>query len=186
MTQSPFVKSKYPRRKNDHYPTIDSRCVDALLESRAYKFDTIITDCCAPNGSGILDRFQFWGRDVIPMYNAYDSTPIESIGGWIVSNPPYKKGVVDKIIEAQIMRIYHSEIFGVAMLLRTGFDHAKKYKPLFKECPYYAGQLKLTFRPIWIKPRKGVKTKSPIHNYVWHFWTLSAKKQKFPFVLYSD
>ena len=32
-TTVPFVHSGYTRRLNDHYPTIDPRCVQALVET---------------------------------------------------------------------------------------------------------------------------------------------------------
>lgn len=181
--QSPFVKSNYPRRKNDHYPTIDSRCVDALLNSGVSQFN-YIWDCCSINGSGILDRLRFLNRIVYQGKNAYTPNPFPKKRiDWIISNPPYKRGEVDKIIAAQVERIKSGQINGVAMLLRTGFDHAKSYQYLFRYCPQYAGQIKLTFRPIWIK---GKQKASPIHNYAWHIWNQLAESQDAPFVLYSE
>lgn len=177
--QSPFVKSNYPRVKNDHYPTIDSRCVDALLSSGVGSFN-YVWDCCSINGSGILDRLKYHKRIIYKGKNAYTPDPFPGKRiDWIVSNPPFLRGVVDKIIEAQVKRIAPGQVTGVAMLLRTGFDHAKKYQYLFRDCDLYAGQIKLTFRPIWIE---GKQKASPIHNYVWHFWKLNTDS---PVVLYS-
>lgn len=185
--QSPFVKSNYKRRKNDHYPTIDIRCVEALLDAlpnsllALYALDEgEVVDCCAPNGSGIVKGMEQLGFHATGVGDAYS----EITARWIVSNPPYKKGVVDKIIKAQVDRIEAGgPVRGVAMLLRTGFDHAKKYAPLF-DSYYYYGQIKMRFRPIWIKPKKGVKKKAPIHNYVWHIWIRKSGPPTPPVVLY--
>jgi hypothetical protein len=176
--QSPFVKSNFPRVPNDHYPTIDSRCVDALLDS-GIGFFNYVWDCCSINGSGILDRLRYHKRKVYKGKNAYTPNPFPGKRiDWIVSNPPFDRGVVDKIIAFQVARLNTGQVSGVAMLLRTSFDHAKKYQYLFRDCPHYAGQLKLTFRPVWFEE----STASPIHNYVWHFWKLNTDP---PVVLYS-
>ena len=183
MKKNPFVKSNYKRRKNDHYPTIDPRCVDALLDS-GLSFFNYVWDCCSINGSGILNRLIEHKRIVYQGKDAYDPNPFpKSRVEWIISNPPYKKGEVTNIIEFQVSRLNLNKLSGVAMLLRTGFDHAKTYQHLFRDCPHYAGQIKLTFRPIWIK---GKQKAEPIHNYVWHIWTLNASTRELPFVIYSQ
>lgn len=179
MTQNYFVKSKYPRRDGDFYPTIDSRCVIALVESLPYIKDGLICDPCAPDGSGIIDSLLNMGVKAKGVGNAY-SKKLPKGTRWVVSNPPYKLGVVDGIIKAQIDRIATGEIVGVFMLLRSTFDHAKKYKPLFRECEFYAGQIKLTFRPRWIEDSTG----SPIHNYVWHAWTHGSQFKSDAWVKY--
>lgn len=177
---NPFVKSNYKRRKNDHYPTIDTRCVDALLDSNLSLFN-YVWDCCSINGSGILDRLRHHKKIVYQGKDAFTLNPSKGKRiEWIISNPPYERSKVIKIIEFQVARLNIGQISGVAMLLRTGFDHAKAYQKLFRDCPYYAGQIKLTFRPVWIK---GKPIASPIHNYVWHIWQKTA--QGLPFVIYS-
>lgn len=156
----PYVHSNFERRENDHYPTIDPRCVDGLVHYIGIAGD--IVDCCAPSGSGIVDsltKMEYSARCIPDAFSDFCCD-------WIVSNPPYKKGMVDKIIEKQISRIESKETFGVAMLLRTNFDHAKTRKHLF-EHPNYYGQIKLCFRPYWTEDRKH----SPIHNFVWHIWS---------------
>lgn len=179
MTQNYFVKSKYPRRDGDFYPTIDSRCITALVETLpALKIMSII-DPCAPDGSGIVDSLLAMGISAKGTPDAYDK---KLKADFIVTNPPYKLGVVDKIIKAQIDRVADSSspFIGACMLLRTGFDHAKKYKYLFKDCPFYAGQIKLTFRPRWIEDSKG----APIHNYVWHVWEAGKLTKRLAWVKY--
>lgn len=177
--QNYFVKSKYPRRAGDFYPTIDSRCVKALVETLpALKIMSII-DPCAPDGSGIVDSLLAMGIKARGTPNAYAKN---LKADFIVSNPPYDRGVVDKIINAQVLRLADSSspFIGACMLLRTGFDHAKKYAYLFRDCQYYAGQIKLTFRPRWIEDSKG----SPIHNYVWHVWEAGSAESRLAWLKY--
>lgn len=163
--QNFFVKSNYPRREGDFYPTVDSRCITALMETMPRLGAGLICDPCAPDGSGIVDSLLAAGFKAKGIGDAYKkSLPAGTL--WVVSNPPYDRRVVGKIIQRQIDRIAAGELLGVAMLLRTGFDHAKIYSDLFNNCRYYAGQIKLTFRPRWIEDSTG----SPIHNYVWHLW----------------
>ena len=167
----PYVHSRHERRENDHYPTIDTRCVDGLRSISMISGDVV--DCCAPDGSGIVDALNNTGHNARCISDAFSDFSCD----WIVTNPPYKKVLVDNIIERQIKRIKRGDAFGAAFLLRTNFDHAKTRKHLFESRLYY-GQIKLCFRPYWTEERKH----SPIHNYVWHIWSVNARG--FPKVFY--
>ena len=171
--QKYFVQSNFKREASDHYPTIDKRCTFGLLE-HVQPVSSI--DVCAPTGSGIVEVLKKCGYDSRCIGDAF--TPGVRTQ-WIITNPPYERPLVDQIIERQIQRIADGEVFGVAMLLRTSFDHATTRKVIFKSCEFYHGQIKLLFRPWWNIERK----KGPIHNYVWHLWTGLAGT---PVVLYSN
>lgn len=160
----PYVHSNYERIEDDNYQTVDPRCVQGLVDK--VKLTGRIVDVCAPNGSKIVDALKNLGYDAIGYEDAF--IPIV-FGNWIVTNTPYKKGVVDKLISRQIDRVGW-DVYGFAALLRTNFDHAKTRKHLFQHNHYY-GQVKLCFRPYWTEERKH----SPIHNYVWHIWTADAE-----------
>jgi len=171
---NPFVKSNYARVPNDYYPTIDPRCVDALLSCIDIKLKC--ADVCAPNGSGIVDRLIERGENAICIADAFcDFVP----AFWIVTNPPYKRGMVDAIIQRQIERIEKQNLFGLVVLLRSTFDHAKSRACMFADNPFYYGQVKLLFRPWWSDDHKA----SPIHNYCWHIW--KRGRQTRPVVLYA-
>lgn len=163
----PYVHSNYERIADDNYQTIDTRCVHGLVESIGISGD--IVDCCSPSGSGIVKELNNLLYSARCIGDAFSDFRCD----WIASNPPYKKGVVDNIIKRQIERIEKNDVVGVAMLLRTNFDHAKSRNVLF-EHPLYWGQIKLRFRPYWTEER----TASPIHNYVWHVWTAVPKGEK--------
>ena len=158
-----FIHSSFERIPGDYYPTIDPRCIDALLQ--VVKPQGLIIDPCAPMGSGIVDRLRERGYTSVGLPDAFeDGISAE----WIVTNPPFIVPLVDHIVERTIRRVEEEEIAGAAFLLRAYFDHAKGRADLFAH-PCYAGQIKLTFRPLWKKKEPG--DKGPIHNFVWHIWT---------------
>ena len=160
----PYVHSNYARIKDDNYQTVDSRCIQALVDTVA--LSGRIIDCCSPDGSGIVDSLKGMGylaRGVADAFGNFE-------GMWVVSNPPYKRGLVDKIINAQIDRLGNVE--GVAMLLRNNFDFAKSRYIMFTS-PYYYGQIHMMFRPWWSEDKKA----QPIHNFVWHIWRLGTGKE---------
>lgn len=170
MTQSAYVKSNYKRKKDDDYKTIDERCVLALIDT--IKLFGDIVDCCSPTGSGIVDtlnEYGYFAKEVGDAFGEFDSD-------WVISNPPYKKGLVDKIINAQIDRIGNIE--GVCMLLRNNFDFAKSRWDMFANNRYYHGQIHMLFRPWWDEEHKA----APIHNFVWHIWRRGEIKE--PVVYY--
>lgn len=165
--QTPYMKSRFKRRKNDHYPTIDTRCVDALLHFVPHTNTEGIVDVCAPQGSAIIDYLKSLGISAWGIPDAFSNDGIDSAKS-IVTNPPYDISVVDKIIYHQIERLKQPNgLEMVAMLLRTNFDHAIGRKEMFSENKYYWGQIKLCFRPWWTKSRR----MPPFHNFVWHIWT---------------
>lgn len=162
----PFVHSNYDRIADDNYQTIDHRCVQALVDKWNIYGD--IVDCCSPQGSGIVDALISLGHMARGVPDAFAET---IIADYEVTNPPYDKKIVDKIIYRQIDRIADGEIFGFIALLRANFDFAKTRRPMFSENRYYTGQIKMCFRPIWIEPNPDEKQISPIHNYSWYIWT---------------
>ena len=173
MAQVPYVHSNFARVANDFYPTIDNRCVFGFLEHFAP--NGLCVDVCAPDGSGIVDTLKASGYNAEGLPDAF----AENIKAqWIITNPPYKRGLVDEIINRQIQRVESGEVFGLAVLLRSNFDFAKGRKAMFDH-PLYFGQIKLCFRPYWSEER----TAQPIHNYVWQVWSVSAS---IPRVLFSS
>lgn len=182
MAQSPYVKSNFPRVPGDYYPTIDKRCVYALLQCAPILKQQIIVDVCAPNGSGIISTLKEVGYE-----NSFckpDAFEDMIFGNWIATNPPYTRPLVDQILERQIIRVCHNHFDGFASLHRANFDFAKSREYLFKDNPYYFGQIKMCFRPYW-----AVKTKEsngPIHNFVWHIWRSTKRESIFPATMYAD
>lgn len=175
MTQAQLMNSGYARIANDHYPTIDPRCVYGLLQ---HVQPNVAVDVCAPNGSGIVDTLQECG---VRAYGVPDAFAKVIHSHWIVTNVPYKRDKVDSFLWAQIERIHAGDVYGFASLHRWGFDFAASRQDLFKNNFLYHGQVKLLFRPRWIAKRKGQK--QPFHPYVWHLWT--ADHVGLPATLYA-
>lgn len=169
----PYVHSNFERVKDDYYPTIDKRCVYGLLEYITPQ--GVCVDVCSPNGSGIVDTLEECG---FPAYGIGDAFTDKVNAEWIVTNPPYKRVLVDRIINRCILRVIDGEVYGVAVLLRSNFDYAKSRWDMFHNA-YYYGQIKLLFRPWWSKEH----AKQPIHNFCWHIWTTNFND--YPVVHYA-
>lgn len=175
MTKVPFVHSNYPRIAGDNYQTIDKRCIYGFLEH--FTPQGLCIDVCSPNGSGIVTTLTECGYNAVEYGDALTSKNLHA--EWIVTNPPYTRGLVDEIITRQIDRIRIGNIQKLAILLRSNFDFAKGRISLF-ENKYYYGQIKLRFRPWWSEDRKA----QPIHNYIWHIWM--AETDLPPIIMYAD
>lgn len=173
---TPFVHSRFPRHPNDHYRTIDSRCIYGLLQH--IHPTGLCADVCAPDGSGIVDTLVDCGFSAVGLPDAF---AYRVDAQWIITNPPYKRGLVDTIINRQIQRVESHEVAGFAALLRSGFDFAAGRIAMFDH-PLYHGQIKLRFRPWWSAER----TSQPIHSYVWQIWMDYKHTSSRPVVLYSS
>ena len=160
LRKVPFVHSRFARRPDDHYPTIDGRCVQALVET--WPIEGVIVDCCADQGSGIVDWLNDHGHD------AYCASTVDFTGhaDWIVTNPPYKRPLVDEIACQVVGRVQSGEAAGAALFVRPGWEQAVCRRDLFDN-PLYRGRTALQFRPWWSVSRKA----NPIHPFVWHVWT---------------
>ena len=159
-TDNNFIRSGRERLINDNYQTIDPRCVLALVSLIKI---TNAVDVCSPTGSGIVDALKFAGIHSCGIDDAFQD---DLLANWVVTNPPYKRGIVDKIVKRQIERVETGQIKGLAILVRTQFDHAKTRWDMFAANTQYAGQIKMLFRPRWFTGGQS----TPIHNYVWHIW----------------
>lgn len=127
-----------------------------------------IVDCCADQGSSIVDGLLTLGWNAKGMSDAFDTSTWADLN---IFNPPYKRGLVDKIIWHQIKGVDDGRFKAIAALLRNNFDFAKSRWKMFTH-PTYAGQIHMMFRPYWSTERKS----SPIHNYVWHIWRIDPPK----------
>lgn len=169
----PYVHSNYERKADDDYKTIDTRCVDALLNHIV--LSDPIADCCAKNGSAIVDYLLSQEAYAFGMDDAFSS---DLTAEWVVTNPPYDKREVNAILWRQIQRVAEKQIRGFAALMRNNFDFAKSRYDMFTHDLYY-GQIHMMFRPWWSEEKK----QSPIHNFVWHIWR-NDDVLDFPIVMY--
>lgn len=159
-----FFESNFERVEGDFYPTIDTRTIDGLLD-KVNLYGRIV-DPCADEGSGIVDYLVQKGYDAICVSDAFS----EFEADFAVTNPPYLRDKVDRIVYAQIDRVRRSEVRGFASLHRSIFDFAKGRQPMFTD-PLYSGKINLCFRVWWSDARD----QEPKHNYVWHLWIPGVK-----------
>jgi len=166
MTKVPYVHSGYDRIKDDDYKTVDKRCIYGFLEH--FKPEGLCVDVCAPSGSGIVDTLLEKGYEAVGLDDAFrDGFEAD----WIITNPPYKRPMVDEIIYRQIARIGKGEVKAVACLLRSNFSYAKSRQTMFRYNRYYYGGIKLLFRAWWVEEEKrDSRRNGPIHNFTWHIW----------------
>lgn len=164
--QSAFAKSKFSRVPGDFYPTIDERCTKAVIETFDFEFmhDHCFVDPCAPQGSGIIDTLKKFGYSNSACYGeVFDD--LDYHNDIIITNPPYKRGLIGPIMRELIRKVNDRGAIALYVLLRTGFDHGRAYADIFDH-PFYAGQLKLRFRPWWSEDH----SVAPLHNFSWHVW----------------
>lgn len=144
-----YVNSGYERRADDHYPTIDARCIKTLLENWDMPLPALDPFCSQ------LET----GLHPARVGSLASADNFKSI----ITNPPYKRALVDKLV-AQCLATLEDQIDVVALLMRTQWDHAKTRQHLFE--PPFAASIRLTFRPFWTHDRKA----TPIHSYQWLVW----------------
>jgi hypothetical protein len=181
----PYVHSGYPRKENDDYQTIDERCVEALVETPEMGIGALrnqpnikLVDICASHGSGIVSGLQRLGFVAEGLEQAL--VPLQNLGiTAVVTNPPYDRRIVDKIVGHTLVQLaQNSGPLSAYFLMRANWDFAAGRKGMFDN-PLYRGQLRMRFRPWWSEERKA----QPIHNYVWHHWSVIDDDQK-PIVSY--
>ena len=157
MPQSKFVKSNFERNAGDHYPTIDTRAVDAFM----YHFPEAnnIVDVCADQGSAIVDYLNTINVKAIGIADAFCDDFFFRDSGVILTNTPFTRPLVDNIIWKQKDRVVNKRVPMAAFLLRSTFDHAASRRKMFSSA-FYWGQIKICARLWWGESRE----MSPIHK----------------------
>lgn len=176
MESKDFFASRFERRAGDNYQTIDTRTIDGLLHF--VPLSGRIVDPCSPDGSGIVNYLNELGFDAHGVADAFSDFEAD----WVVTNPPFMRSEVDKIIYAQIDRVRRGEVKGAFFLLRSIFDFAKGRREMFTD-PLYVGDIHLCFRVFWSDERD-MESK---HNYVWHLWTKELEyKPRYYYAPYDE
>ena len=158
LLASSYTQSGYPRLADDNYQTIDERCLNSFLEIYGEEITSPILDPCAsPEGESALVT-----QLINKGYDASTGCLYEHEAKTIITNPPYKRDLVDKIAGEILQQVKEGRLQWAALLVRSGWDLAKKRQYLF-EHPAFSGMVRLTFRPWWTASRKA----QPIHGYQW-------------------
>lgn len=160
MKASDVFYSAFERREDDNYPTIDERCLDGLLHYHP-EIGGVLVDPCSRGGSALVDQLRARGMSAIGLDDAF----AECEGDWLITNPPFKRAMVDRVVRHQIERVSSGKFHGLAVLVRSNWCYAKSREDIFNS-RLYAGDVRLAFRVWWTEARD----QEPKHNYVWHIW----------------
>lgn len=165
-----FTTSNFARRQNDHYPTVDARCIKSLLA--AYP------DIPMP----ALDPFCNLNEPT-KLYPAENGTLRDVKGRFasIITNPPYQKKLVDELMQSVIDAVKDGDIQVAAALMRISWDCAKT-RASYWHWPF-ACSLRLQYRPYWSEEPA---TASPIHNYQWLIFDRRISHEQEPVVRYHN
>ena len=167
MTNS-YIKSGFARLENDHYPTVDARCMISLLAAYPdIPAPSLDPFCSATESTKLAPAISGNLRDVKGRFQS------------VITNPPYKRGLVDKLMKSVIKAVKDGDIQVAAALMRINWDCAKQRSSYWK-WPF-ACSLRLQYRPYWSEEPA---TASPIHSYQWLIWDRRHKVE--PVIRYHD
>lgn len=155
--------SGYKRLKNDSYETPDW-VTEALVPFLPPAMNVWRLWECAAGKGGMAAVLRKAGYTVkaSDITTGTDFLKSRARASWIITNPPYT--LAQEFIEHALAHVDG----GVAMLLRTDYDHAKERVHLFGKCPQFAAKIVLTTRIKWFK--KNVA--SPSFNHAWYIWAI--------------
>ncbi len=193
MTQG---ASGYDRKDHEHYETpiwCTSLIVDQLL-GRLPVGEGAVWECCAGNGKMIraLESYGYavFASDVVsrPSLNVVGSAldlsaPIGAQA--IITNPPYKRGLTEKIIQHAIEKMRPCRGL-VAMLLKVDFDSGISRPHLFKDCEAFAVKYEILGRVNWFplqRDENGKAKSGSTDNHAWFVWDWQTVGQE-PVVRY--
>lgn len=169
--------SGYARRPNEDYPTPSwvTEIVAAYLRRHALH----VWEPAAGNGA-LAEALRAIGFQVTATTNdflSYEAPPVTQIDA-IVTNPPYG-GDRRSLLACDF--IHHALTLApvVAMLLRIDFDSGKMRKPLFRDCPAFAGKIVLLDRIKWFDGPS-----APSDNHAWFVWNRAQKGA--PWIAYAE
>lgn len=137
------------------------KMADALL---AHGYDVYQSDIellhnlSATGKRGLQASCDFLKRTSLPVID--NRTPA------IITNPPYKRGVVDKFVR-HALKLTQPYDGMVAMLLKVDFDCGSTRADIFENHPAYLGKVVLTRRIVWFD--SGNKN-GPKENHAWFIW----------------
>jgi hypothetical protein len=98
---------------------------------------------------------------------------------WLITNLPYDK---QNELLLHILPIAKTDGCSVAILARSEWSSAKGRGALMHDNPRFSGEVRLTRRPVWVKPA----TSSPRHLFSWFVWTPEPRPPgQSPFLLFE-
>jgi hypothetical protein len=112
------------------------------------------------------DLFAYADSLVPDMKTGVDVFDLKSLAGYrfIVTNLPHREQAA---ILSHLLPIAARDGVRVAVLARSEWSSAKARRALVHENPWFAGEVRLTKRPEWVRPAIA----SPRHWFSWFIWS---------------
>jgi hypothetical protein len=185
--------SRFERIERDGYFTLDAGWIIPAL-CRAVRVEGPILEPCAGRGHMVreLRALGFVVRaadlhaypdslvsDINTGANVFD---LKSLAGYrfVVTNLPYREQAA---ILAHLLPIAAHNGARVAILARSEWSSAKARRALVHENPRFAGEVRLTKGPVWVRP----PIASPRHWFSWFFWSPELRRSdRDPFLRFAS
>jgi hypothetical protein len=187
-----IAPTRFERFECDGYFTLDADWI-VLALCRAVKVEGLILEPCAGRGHMVYALralgFTVRAADLYP-YEAplvpditvgADVFELQSLAGYhfVVTNLPYREQAA---ILAHLLPIAARDGAHVAVLARSEWSSAKTRRALVHENARFAGEVRLTKRPEWVRPAIA----SPRHWFSWFVWSPEPRAtEQDPFLRFS-
>ena len=169
--------SRFKRFDRDEYFTIDAGWIIPAL-CCAVRVEGPILEPCAGRGHMVrelraqgfvvrgADLFAYTDSLVLDIKAGVDVFDLKSLAGYrfIVTNLPYREQAA---ILAHLLPIAARDEVNVAVLARSEWSSAAARRALIHENAQFAGEVRLTKRPEWVRPAIA----SPRHWFSWFVWS---------------
>jgi hypothetical protein len=172
-----IAPSRFKRLERDEYFTLDADWIIPAL-CRSVKLESPILEPCAGRGHMVhalrslgfvvraADLYAYPDSLVPDINTGADVFDLKSLAGYrfVVTNLPFFEQVA---ILAYLLPIAARDGCDVAVLARSEWSSAKARRALVHENPRFAGEMRLTKRPVWVRPAIA----SPRHWFSWFVWS---------------
>jgi hypothetical protein len=169
--------SRFERFERDGYCTLDADWIIPAL-CRAVQVEGPILEPCAGRGHMVrelralgfvvrgADLYAYADSLVPDIKTGVDVFDLKSLAGYrfIVSNLPYREQAA---ILAHLLPIAARDGVSVGVLARSEWSSAAARRALIHENGQFAGEVRLTKRPEWVRPAIA----SPRHWFSWFVWS---------------
>jgi hypothetical protein len=181
-----IAPSRFERLERDGYFTIDSDWIIPAL-CRAVRVEGPILEPCAGRGHMVrelrklgyvvhaADLYAYADTLVPDTKTGADVLDLKSLAGYrfIVTNLPYREQAA---ILAHLLPIAARDGVSVAVLARSEWSSAAARRALIHENAQFAGEVRLTKRPEWVRPAIA----SPRHWFSWFVWSSEPRALRDP------
>jgi hypothetical protein len=172
-----IAPSRFERLERDEYFTIDAAWIIPAL-CRAVQVEGPILEPCAGRGHMVhelralgfvvhgADLYAYADTLVPDIKTGVDVLGLKSLARYrfIITNLPYHQQAA---ILTHLLPIAARDEVNVAVLARSEWSSAKARRALVHENPWFAGEVRLTKRPEWVRPAIA----SPRHWFSWFVWS---------------